>query len=88
VVTIGIREEYFKTDNGTAASTYIAAGPSAGGSVLGTTLTANIKTGPLTFIPEIRFDGVNDLQYSTFTNSSGAATKSATQFVLAAVYAF
>jgi hypothetical protein len=88
VVTIGIREEYFKTDNGTAASTYIAAGPSAGGSVLGTTVTANIKTGPLTFIPEIRFDGVNDLQYSTFTNSSGAVTKSATQFVLAAVYAF
>jgi len=88
VVTIGIREEYFKTDNGTAASTYVAAGPLAGGSVLGTTVTANIKTGPLTFIPEIRFDGVNDLQYSTFTNSSGVATKTATQFVLAAVYAF
>lgn len=87
-VTLGIREEYFKTDNGTPASTYAAAGPLGGGSVLGTTVTANIKTGPLTFIPEIRFDGVNNLQYSTFTNSSGAPTKSATQFVLAAVYAF
>ena len=95
VVTLGLREEYFKTDNGTAASTYAAAGPLPGGSVIASTLSANIKTGPLTFIPEIRLDEVNKLAYSTFTNSTYDATtgsfeptKSATQFVLAVVYGF
>ncbi len=84
IATIGLREEYFKTD----AKGSSLAGPLPGGSVLGSTLTANIKAGPLTFIPEIRLDDVNKKAYSTFTDSSGAPTTSATQFVLAAVYAF
>jgi hypothetical protein len=88
VVTLGLREEYFKAYAGTDASTYAVAGPIGGGSVIGSTLTANIKAGPLTFIPEVRLDNVNKQQYSTFTNSDGAPSTSASQFVLAAVYAF
>ena len=87
-VTFGLREEYFKSASGTAASTYTDAGPLPGGSVFASTLTANIKAGPLTFIPEVRIDAVNKLEYSTFTNSSLTPTTSASQFVLAAVYAF
>ncbi|WP_179414692.1 outer membrane beta-barrel protein [Mucilaginibacter sp. E4BP6] len=87
-VTLGLREEYFKAKTEDAGSTYVLAGPLPGGSVLGSTLTANIKAGPLTFIPEVRLDKVNSQQYSTFTDSSLAPTASASQFVLAAVYAF
>ncbi len=80
-VTLGLRGEYFKTKTGT----YASFGPPAGSSVTAFTLTANIKSGPLTLIPEVRLDnGKNNM----FTNSSLAATKSASQFVLAAVYAF
>jgi len=84
VVTIGLREEYFstKSDGSTLA------GPLPGGHVLGSTLSLNIKSGPFTLIPEIRYDSVNSQTYSTFTDSNGAPTTSATQFVLAAVYAF
>jgi len=88
VVTLGLREEYFKAKTVDAGSTYVLAGPLPGGSVIGSTLTANIKAGPLTFIPEVRLDNVNKKQYSTFTDSSLAPTASASQFVLAAVYAF
>jgi hypothetical protein len=83
-VTLGLREEYFKTKTGP----FVDAGPAPGGSVLGSTLTANIKAGPLTFIPEVRLDKVNKQAYSSFTNSDGAPSTSASQFVLAAVYAF
>ena len=87
-VTLGLREEYFKAKTVDAGSTYVLAGPLPGGSVLGSTLTANIKAGPLTFIPEVRLDNVNKKQYSEFTDSNLAPTTSASQFVLAAVYAF
>jgi hypothetical protein len=83
-VTLGLREELFNTKDGA----YSTAGPLPGGHVIGSTLSANIKSGPFTFIPEIRFDSVNSQSYSTFTDSNGAPTTSATQFVLAAVYAF
>src|ERR1700744_2965199 len=54
-VTLGLREEYFKTsDKGSDL-----AGPLPGGHVIGSTLSANIKSGPFTFIPKIRFDSVN-----------------------------
>lgn len=81
IVTLGLRGEYFKTK----AMSAPVAGPPAGDSVTGITFTANIKAGPLAFIPEIRFDnGSNDM----FTDSNFAPTKSASQFLLAAVYAF
>lgn len=78
-VTLGLRGEYFNSkavEGGTSAH------------ITEATLTANIKSGPLTFIPEIRLDSWGKLDYTTFTNSNGEPTKSASQFVLAAVYAF
>ena len=75
-VTFGLRGEYFESK---------AIGTTPKAHVTGITVTSNIKAGPLTFIPEIRFDnGGNEI----FTDSNGASTKSASQFVLAAVYAF
>jgi hypothetical protein len=80
-VTLGLRGEYFKTKTGTFATF----GPPAGESVTAITATANIKSGPLTIIPEFRLDNGSK---TIFSDSNGAATKSASQFVLAAVYAF
>jgi len=86
---LGLRGEYFKTkDNGG-----VLWGPAAGESVVAATITANIKAGGLTFIPEFRLDNGSAIDNmngvaTTFVKSSGAATKSATQFSLAAVYAF
>jgi hypothetical protein len=82
VVTLGIRGEYFSTSSGT----FTVAGPPPGQSVTGITVTANIKAGPLTLIPEIRFD--NTSKSTIFEDGSGNLTNSASQFVLAAVYAF
>lgn len=78
-VTLGLRGEYFNEKA-------VTGGTSANVSEF--TLTANIKSGPLTFIPEVRLDTFGKLDYSSFTDSNGAPTKSASQFVLAAVYAF
>jgi hypothetical protein len=81
-VTLGLRGEYFSTSSGT----FGVAGPPPGQSVTGITVTANIKAGPLTLIPEIRFD--NTSKATIFEDGSGNLTSSASQFVLAAVYAF
>nr|WP_294945362.1 porin [uncultured Mucilaginibacter sp.] len=80
-VTLGVRGEYFKTKNGGFAP----AGPAAGQSIKAFTLTANVKAGPLTLIPEIRLDKGKQMQ---FVDSNGGPTKSASQFLIAAVYAF
>jgi hypothetical protein len=82
-VTLGLRGEYFKTKTGD----YLTYGPSPGSSVVAGTITANIKAGPLTVIPEFRFDNNKDVN-DGFISKSGAPTKNASQFVLAAVYAF
>ncbi|HZY37788.1 MAG TPA: porin [Mucilaginibacter sp.] len=82
VVTLGLRGEYFSSKTGT----YAPVGPKPGESVTGITFTANVKAGPLTFIPEIRFD--NTSKSDLFLDGSGNATAGATQFVLAAVYGF
>lgn len=74
-VTFGLRGEYFDYKNG-------------GGNVKALTVTSNIKAGPLTIIPEIRFDSKSDTFPYTFVDSNGAVTNHASQFVLAAVYAF
>lgn len=78
-VTLGLRGEYFKFKSTPSV---------ASSNVDEITATANIKAGPLTFIPEVRLDSWGKLDYSTFTKSDGTPTKSASQFVLAAVYAF
>jgi hypothetical protein len=88
-VTLGLRAEYFTAKKGTVGSvvnvpqTY--SGVTPGESVTAFTLTANIKSGPLTFIPELRLDNGSAKQ---FYDSNAALTKSATQFSVAAVYAF
>jgi len=81
VVTIGLREEYFKTKDATSDGVKVA-----GNSVIGSTITANIKSGPLTIMPEFRLDHLKN--EGSFTNKSGDPTKSASQFLIAAVYAF
>lgn len=80
-VTLGLRGEYFKTKTGG----FVTAGPPAGESITAFTLTANIKAGPLTLIPEARLDNGSTAQ---FINSNAGATKQASQFLVAAVYAF
>lgn len=59
---------------------------SEGGSIFSTTLSANFKTGGFTFIPEIRFDNAG--KKVLFINNDGAFSRSASNFVLAAVYSF
>lgn len=77
-VALGVRAEYFNIKG---------AADAADATILSGTLSANIKAGGLTFIPEVRFD--NDKDYSqSFVKSNGSLTKSASQFSLAAVYAF
>ncbi len=73
---LGARSEYFK---------YKDAGGIDGTLALSFTLTGNIKAGPLTIIPEVRIDN-NDS--TPFFNNNLAATKSASQFLMAVVYAF
>lgn len=80
-VTLGLRGEYFSTKKGT----YAPYGPAAGESVTALTATANIKAGPLNFIPEFRVDNGSK---NMFMNSDMKPTQSAQQFVVAAVYAF
>ena len=86
VVTLGLRGEYFKNKSGS----YESVGPAAGQSVTGLTLTANVKAGPLTLMPEVRLDnGSKDMFYDhNSTASADPDARSASQFVLAAVYSF
>jgi hypothetical protein len=80
---LGLRGEYFTSKKGTEGLPFSLVIPSE--SVVALTVSANLKAGGLTFIPEIRFDNGSVNQ---FTDSKGAPTKSASQFSLAAVYAF
>lgn len=69
---LGLRAESFKsktTDTSVAAFT----------------LSANLKSGGLTFIPEIRLDSASEKE---FYSSNGNPTKSASQVALAMVYGF
>lgn len=59
---------------------------SEGGNIFSTTLSANFKTGGFTFIPELRVD--NASKKVLFVDKNGAFSKSATSFLIAAVYAF
>ncbi|MBS7566489.1 porin [Mucilaginibacter sp. Bleaf8] len=82
-VALGLRGEYFKNKS---ASQGALSAIAPGSSVTAFTFTANLKTGGLTFIPEIRLDNVN--KASPFVKSNGQPTKTASQFVVAAVYGF
>jgi len=79
---LGLRYEYFNVKD-------IEEGGSVtfeGDNVNAITLTANLKAGPLTVIPEVRLDSWGTDE--PYLNGSGDAAKSASQFVLAAVYGF
>lgn len=82
-VTLGLRGEYFTAKSGTTAGSFSGIAP--GESVTAFTATANIKAGALTLIPELRLDNASK---SIFADSNLKATSSASQFLIAAVYAF
>jgi Putative beta-barrel porin-2, OmpL-like. bbp2 len=71
---LGLRAEYFKTKENSGDT-----------SVTAFTLTGNLKSGSLTFIPEFRLDSGKD---EIFKDSNGVDTKSASQVLLAVVYGF
>lgn len=75
-----LREEYFSDKNGLRYG-----GLAGDGNIFATTLSAQIKADNLTLIPEFRIDASNR---SIFTKSNGDATKTAANFLLAAVYSF
>ncbi|OAQ42124.1 hypothetical protein A5893_03140 [Pedobacter psychrophilus] len=81
--SLGLRGEYFKSKSGATGLTLSGVVP--GESVTAFTLSGNLKAGGLTFIPEVRFDNGSVNQ---FLKENGSATKSASQFLLAVVYAF
>ena len=76
---LGLRAESF---NAKKASDYSGVG---NGSITALTLSANLKSGGLTFIPEIRLDSASSQK---FYAANGNATKSASQFAVAMVYGF
>lgn len=69
---LGLRAELFKSKTLNTSFT-------------GLTLSANLKSGSLTLIPEIRLDNASQ---QSFYSSNGNPTKSASQFVVAMVYGF
>lgn len=81
--SLGLRGEYFKSKDEAEGITF--AGVVPGESVTAVTLSANLKAGGLTFIPEIRMDNASSNQ---FVKHNLDPTKTASQFSLAAVYAF
>src|SRR5690606_15646635 len=78
--SLGLRGEYFKRKDYFENNTSFE-----GSSTVSLTLSANIESGPLTLIPELRFDEGSE---EVFYNSSLSPVKNASQFLIAAVYAF
>jgi len=72
---LGLRGEYFKYKQGSGDTSLTAL-----------TLSANLKSGGLTFIPELRLDSNSDKVL--FVDSTLAPAASASQFSLAVVYGF
>jgi hypothetical protein len=79
--SLALRAENFKAKD---KSLYTTA-PKAKESVTAFTLSGNLKSGGLTFIPEFRMDNGSD---NMFKDSKGVVTKSASQVTLAVVYGF
>lgn len=79
--SLGLRAENFKAKKDSGAYSGVVGDES----VTAFTLSANLKSGGLTFIPEFRMDsGSSDM----FLDSDLMATKSASQVTLAVVYGF
>ena len=79
--SLGLRAENFKAKKDSGSYS----GVSGDESVTAFTLSANLKSGSLTLIPEIRLDSASQQK---FFQSNGAVTKSASQFAVAMVYGF
>ena len=77
---LGLRAEYFMTKEGSTLS-----GVSPDESVTALTLSANLKAGGFTLIPEFRLDNGSE---EFFSDSDMNPTKSASQFLVAVVYGF
>ncbi|MDX1327672.1 MAG: outer membrane beta-barrel protein [Arenibacter sp.] len=81
--SLGLRGEYFAE-----RGNYGAIGTeTADSDVLAMTLTANVKLGNLTLIPELRLDSSSEASFN-FLDEDLLPQKSLSSFVLAAVYAF
>lgn len=80
---LGLRAEYFKAKENSDMF-----GLSADNSVTAFTLSANLKSGGLTVIPEFRLDSAKEDNFMDSATSIMADTKSATQFSVALVYGF
>jgi hypothetical protein len=79
-LALGLRGEYFTRKE------YMEEDIQLGGEeILALTLSGNLKAGPLTLIPEVRFDQGSD---EMFFSKSMRPVKNASQFLIAAVYAF
>lgn len=76
-----LRGEYFSDKNGLKYPSL-----AGDGNVFATTLSAQIKADNLTLIPEFRIDAANKPTF--FTKTNGETTKSAANFLVAAVYSF
>ncbi|HEY0055146.1 MAG TPA: outer membrane beta-barrel protein [Pedobacter sp.] len=90
--SLGLRGEYFKAKKNTSFllfdedDSYVGnLGPDADESITSLTVSGNLKSGGLTFIPEFRIDNGSVNQ---FFKENGSLTKSASQISLAVVYAF
>jgi Putative beta-barrel porin-2, OmpL-like. bbp2 len=64
----------------------VFSGATEGGNVFAATLSASLKTGGFIFIPEFRID--NTKKAVLFTDKNGAFKRSASSFLLAAIYSF
>ncbi len=76
-----LRTELFNDKNQLSA---LGSAP-VGASIFANTLSANIKLGPITIIPEIRIESAGAKVY---TNKSGSAQSGSGSFLVAAVYKF
>lgn len=81
--SMGLRAEYFSAKHQAEGLSFSEVSP--GESVVALTLSANLKAGALTFIPEIRMDNGSSIQ---FIRNNLDPSKTASQYSLAAVYAF
>lgn len=76
-----LRGEYFNDDN---QLKMFSIAPE-GGNIFATTLSANFKTGGFIFIPEFRIDNASQ---EIFVDKEGAGKKSASNFLISAIYSF
>ncbi len=78
-----LRSEYFSDQD--KLNVFSSVQNADGGGVFANTLSANVRLGALTIIPEFRFENASQ---NIFVDSKGAGTKSAGNVLVAAIYSF